>query len=96
MSLPLAPSACTFDTRGLFTHGEFRCFQSPNPCLNLYTHGEFPRALFREEGGAVAAPAVGTGGRSRVYKTKVIPRCPDDEAIILALALADDDDDDWW
>jgi hypothetical protein len=31
------------DELGLFTHGEFLCFDSDDPELLLFTHGEFPR-----------------------------------------------------
>lgn len=96
--LPLAPAECTFDTLGLLTHGEFRCFQSPNPCLNLFTHGEFPRAKFEVDAGhATKAPAVGTGRKRRVYKPEVIIPCKDEDIIALTLLMAaEDDDDDWW
>ena len=93
-ALPYAPTPCTFDGRGLFTHGEFRCYQSQNPCLSLFTHGEFPRAVVAVVGGA--QPGVGNAGRRRAYKPEVIPVCRDDEAIVIALLMAVDDDDDWW
>ena len=95
-TLPTAPSPCTFDSLGLFTHGEFRCYQSPNPCLSLFTHGEFPRAAF-VAGGVGAAPAVGTGaGRRRGRRQpEIIYERNNDEAIILSLLLAEEEDD-WW
>jgi len=95
-TLPAAPDACTFDSLGLFTHGQFRCYQNSNPCLNLFTHGEFPRA------GVVAVidkpgrsdVGVGNAGRRKVYKPEVIRVCDIGEAIAITLLL--DDDDDWW
>lgn len=95
-TLLAAPTACTFDSLGLFTHGEFRCFTSPNPCLSLFTHGEFPRAAF-VGAGVGAPPDVGSARkRQRRYKVpEVIWTRDDEEAIVLSLLL-DDDDDDWW
>ena len=95
-TLPAPPVDCTFDSLGLFTHGQFRCWQNPNPCLNLFTHGEFPRAVLDDKPGGPggAQPGVGNAGRRRPQKVKVTRVCDIDDAIALALLLADDDD--WW
>jgi hypothetical protein len=94
-TLPAAPDACTFDSLGLFTHGQFRCYQNANPCLNLFTHGEFPRAgvvaVIGGPGGSEAG--VGNAGRKR-QQVEVIRVCDIDEAIAISLLM--DDDDDWW
>lgn len=97
-TLPFAPDPCTFDGRGLFTHGEFRCYQSTNPCLSLFTHGEFPRAAVAAViGPRSKQPGVGNAGRRRVYKPEVIVPCKDEDIIALTLLMAaEDDDDDWW
>jgi len=95
MALPAAPSPCTFDSLGLFTHGQFHCWQSENPCLSLFTHGEFPRAGAAGGPGG-QAPGVGDARQQRRFKppVKVIYVRDDEEAIILSLLMAEDDD--WW
>ena len=102
-TLPAAPTDCTFDALGLFTHGQFRCFQSQNACLSLFTHGEFPRGLAEVPGGEGGGQGSqgGTGGKSwrrRVEQERLrqLQRIQNEDAIILALLLADDDDDDWF
>jgi len=102
-SKPFAPSPCTLDAQALFTDGEFSCFQSPNPCLLLFTDGEFPRGLAVEVpgGGGGQGSQGGTGGKSwrrRVEQERLrqLQRIQNEDAIILALLLADDDDDDWF
>ena len=97
-ALPFAPTPCTFDTRALFTDGEFPCFQSPNRCLLLFSDGEFPRALADVAVGGPGGqqPGVGNARRQqRRYKPQVWEEPEDEEAIILSLLFADDDDD-WW
>jgi len=97
-TLPAAPSDCTFDSLGLFTHGQFRCFQSQNACLSLFTHGEFPRGLADVAVGGPGGqpPGVGNARQQRRYKppVEVVYVCDDEEAIILSLLLAEDDE--WW
>ena len=94
-TLPFAPTSCTFDARGLFTQGEFRCYQSTNPCLNLFTHGEFPRAAaVARTKGRSQQPGVGNAGRRRIKPELIIP-CKNDDIIALTLLMAEEDDD-WW
>jgi len=38
-----SPTPDLMDPLALFTHGEFLCWDSDDPELLLYTHGEFPR-----------------------------------------------------
>lgn len=96
MSVLAPPNNCVLDPLGLFTHGVFRCFTSPNPCLNLFTHGEFPRAARVVVGGVGAAPGVGNAKRRvRRYKVpEIVYASEEEEAILLSLLL--DDEDDWW
>ena len=99
MSNLAPPNDCTLDPLGLFTHGVFRCFTSPNPCLNLFTHGEFPRAAFVEAPGGVGAQVDGgTGGKRQRRRRIIYPEIvydQEDEIIALTILLADDEDD-WW
>lgn len=74
------------DSLGLFTHGEFLDWDSPNPELMLFTHGEFPRpetVVFG--GGTVGVAAVGTGSRRRWQEDEIAL-----EELALGLLLLDD------
>jgi len=74
------------DGLGLFTHGEFLDWDSPNPELMLYTHGEFPRPETVVVGGGFTAVAkVGTGGRRWKTEEEIAL-----EELALGLLLLDD------
>lgn len=93
--MPASPTPDLMDSLSLFSHGEFLCFDNPDPELILFSHGEFPRPGVVAGGGvgSDADAVVGTGRRRRpVCEPKT--RVDDEGAIALALLVADDDD--WW
>lgn len=93
-----SPTPDLMDPLALFSHGEFLCFDNPDPELLLFSHGEFPRPArvpTGKGGPGGLAPGVGSGRRARrVYKPEVVYDC-DNPAIIAMLLLMADEEDDW-
>lgn len=99
MSLGFSPDPDLLDPVGLFTHGEFQCFQNEDPDLLLFTHGEFPRPGIAAPTGKPGAKGEGQGAgvakrRRRLYQPQVQRINDDIEAISIALLFAEDEDDD--